>query len=474
MNVNTLLIDGQPEDLWNATLERLMAKLPQSTFHAWFSNLEIIEYKNSTLHIGTPNSFVQDFVAQHYKTLISETISEILNEPTSIQFSSLDKICQGQYPAEEISDLAVSSPSASQTSPTFEIGTRIDTKVPLCARYTFDKFVVGDCNQLAHAACLAVAESPQQNNFNPLVIYGGTGMGKTHLLHAVAHYVKDAETAQRVVCRTSEEFTHEYIHHIHREKNSRGFYRVYRDIDVLLIDDIQFLAGKNSTQEEFYSIFNNLLQLNKQIVITSDRLPYEIKGLHSRLLSRFETGLLVNLQPPKLETRLAILKKKIEQGMGSSLPEDVLSFVASGVTSNVRELEGTLTKLSAYACFKNLPITLEIAQEILGDTLRNVNKPVNLKTIISLVAEAFNISPSHLTSQTRKKAVSIPRHIAMYIARELTDNSLHTIGLAFGRDYSTVIHSLKKAEGMLETDPDMNQKIQELMSLAKHLAKAEA
>jgi chromosomal replication initiator protein len=309
---------------------------------------------------------------------------------------------------------------------------------------------------------MAVAEAPSHNNFNPLVLYGGTGMGKTHLVQAIAHFCIENETVRKVVYRTSEEFTREYIEYVQKNKDSRTFYQVYKDADILLIDDIQFLAGKQSTQDEFFNIFSVLQSFSRQIVITSDRPPSQIQGLHSRLLSRFDTGLLADLQPPNPETRLAILRKKSEMDGDSCVNEDVLAYVAHHVTSNVRALEGTLIKLSAYASFTNTPIDVDIAKEILGDTLRNHNRRVTIKRIIEAVAEEFSLSVSLLTSQTRKKNVAEPRHIAMYLARQLTDNSLHTIGLAFGRDYSTVIHSIKRVEQVLEREPDQRAQIEKL------------
>jgi chromosomal replication initiator protein len=310
---------------------------------------------------------------------------------------------------------------------------------------------------------MAVAEAPSHNNFNPLILYGGTGMGKTHLVQAIAHFCIENETVRKVVYRTSEEFTREYIEFVQKNKDSRTFYQVYKDTDILLIDDIQFLAGKQSTQEEFFNIFSILQSLNKQIVITSDRPPSEIKGLHTRLLSRFDTGLLADLQPPNLETRLAILQKKSEGDGEGFITGDVLTYVASQVTSNIRELEGTLIKLSAYASFTHMPVNVEIAKQILGDTLRNVNQPVTIKRIIDQVAMEYSTTVSLMTSQTRKKNVAEPRQIAMYMARQLTDNSLHTIGLAFGRDYSTVIHSVKKVELSLEKDPDLKKQVDRLL-----------
>ncbi len=460
MNVDKMFIEPFQKPLWEKCLEELKEKIPESAFYTWFPNLEFVEISDSHLTIGTPNNFVLDYVSHHYKIIIQEAVQKVTGQSLIVHFANLDKACNSQYaedslPIEEL-------PSESFESKPEQPFTEIDTRIQLNGDYTFDNFVIGDCNQLAQAACKAVSESPDRNNFNPLILYGGTGMGKTHLLHAICHFIADAETAKKVVYRTSEEFTREYIEFVHKAKDSRSFYRVYEDADVLLIDDIQFLANKNSTQEEFFNIFNNLSQLNKQIVITSDRLPSEIKGLHSRLLSRFDTGLLASMQPPDLETRLAILKKKQNNKSGVFLTEEILSYVANSVTSNIRELEGTLIKLTAYACFTKMPITVEIAKQILGDTVKYSNQPLNLRSILMAVSEEFNVSVSQLTSQSRKKNVAIPRHLAMYLARKLTDNSLHTIGFAFGRDYSTVIHSIKKVGELMDGDMEFGKKVQKI------------
>ncbi len=437
----------------------LKERIPDSAYYTWFSKLKVTDIQECGITLGTPNNFVMDFVIHHYQSTIQNVASSLAGHQVAISFINLDTSSSSVYDDPYTPPPQAAIPEYPLIS---QVGTKIDSTLALNPAYNFDNFVVGDCNQMAHAACKAVSESPNQNNFNPLVIYGGTGMGKTHLLQAIAHFIMDAETARKVVYRTSEEFTREYIEFVHKSKDSRSFYRVYQDTDVLIIDDIQFLADKNSTQEEFFNIFNNLHQLNKLIVITSDRLPSEIKGLHEHLLSRFNTGLLANLSPPKLETRLAILKKKQESDSIPFINDEVLSYVADSVRTNVRELEGTLIKLTAYANFTDMPITVDIAKQILGDTVRNQNKPITLKKILQFVSADFNVPINHLISQSRKKNVAEPRQVAMYLARQMTDNSLHTIGLQFGRDYSTVIHSLKKVETLLQSDSNLKQRTQRL------------
>lgn len=493
MTGEQILIEAKEKSLWSHCLESLSSKISESALNTWFSALEILESSASEMVIGVPNGFVLEYVSHHYRNVIENTLENILGKHVHVSFTVLPKaphleLFQAEHRSTEnqfdASPFSQSSPQ--KTSSSYSAinsntdrwsknhGTvaassitrgpvRVEVTVPLNLNYTFENFVIGDCNQLAHAACMAVAEAPSQNNFNPLILYGGTGMGKTHLVQAIAHFCIENETVRKVVYRTSEEFTREYIEYVQKNKDSRTFYQVYKDTDILLIDDIQFLAGKQSTQEEFFNIFSILQSLNKQIVITSDRPPSEIKGLHTRLLSRFDTGLLADLQPPNLETRLAILQKKSEGDGDGFLTGDVLTYVANQVTSNIRELEGTLIKLSAYASFTHMPVNVDIAKQILGDTIRNVNQPVTIKRIVDQVAIEFSTTVSLLTSQTRKKNVAEPRQIAMYMARQLTDNSLHTIGLAFGRDYSTVIHSVKKVEQSLERDSDLKKQVDRLM-----------
>lgn len=478
MTGEQILIKAKENSLWSQCLEALGSKISESALNTWFSALEIVATTADELVIGVPNGFVLEYVSHHYRAVIENTLESILGSFVRVSFivssrtPHLELFQAENRSLENNPELAPFSQAYSPKQNQFSTNdtwnksrtpVRVEVTVPLNLNYTFENFVIGDCNQLAHAACKAVAEAPSQNNFNPLILYGGTGMGKTHLVQAIAHFCIENETVRKVVYRTSEEFTREYIEYVQKNKDSRTFYQVYKDTDILLIDDIQFLAGKQSTQEEFFNIFSILQSLNKQIVITSDRPPSEIKGLHTRLLSRFDTGLLADLQPPNLETRLAILQKKSEGDGEGFLTGDVLTYVANQVTSNIRELEGTLIKLSAYASFTHMPVNVEIAKQILGDTIRNVNQPVTIKRIVDQVAMEFSTTVSLLTSQTRKKNVAEPRQIAMYMARQLTDNSLHTIGLAFGRDYSTVIHSVKKVEQSLERDSELKKQVDKMM-----------
>ena len=444
------------QTLWNRLLDVLRTRVPETAFNTWFSHLSLTGYPRDKLVVGVPNSFVLEYVEHHYKAVLEKTVSEVLGSFMPVSFTVT------QAPAFELFHPGATGEEHEATTSRSKPAVTVDATVPLYPRYLFENFVIGDCNQLAHAACMAVAEAPGRNKFNPLILYGGTGMGKTHLLQGIAHFCQENETVQKIVYRTSEEFTREYIEFVQKNKDSRAFYKSYKSADILLIDDIQFLAGKPGTQDEFFNIFSALHSFNRQIVITSDRPPSQIQGLHSRLLSRFDTGFLADLQPPNLETRLAILHKKSERDGDSCVNEDVLAYVASQVTSSVRELEGILIKISAYANFTHAPITVAIAKQILGDTVRNHHCGLTLKRIINTVAAEFGLPPALLTSQTRKKNITEPRQIAMYLARQLTDNSLYTIGLAFNRDYSTAIHSIKRVEQFLESDSAYRAQIEKL------------
>jgi chromosomal replication initiator protein len=419
--------------LWSELLDQLRDRIPETAYNTWFTHLHLTETTASEWVIGVPNAFMLEYVEHHYRAVLEDTIRKVAGAMVALRFTL------AATPDSSLGAFHPASDPASGESPAFGTDGRnaestdasperthlpaiVDASVPLLAGYTFENFVIGECNQLAHAACMAVAEAPGRNKFNPLVLHGGAGMGKTHLLQAIAHFCRENDTARKIVYRTSEEFTREYITFVQKHKDSRAFYKSYQDADLLLIDDIQFLAGKPGTQDEFFNIFSALLSFNRQIVITSDRPPAQIEGLHARLISRFDTGLLADLQPPGLETRLAILRKKAESDADSCIDAEVLDYVARHVTSNVRVLEGTLIKLSAYACFAGGSLTVDIAKQILGDTVRNRGRRVTLKGIIDATAAEFGIPAAQLTSQTRRKNVAEPRHAAMFLARQLTDN----------------------------------------------------
>jgi len=323
--------------------------------------------------------------------------------------------------------------------------------------------VVGDSNQFAHAASLAVAEAPGRTKFNPLYIYGGVGLGKTHLVQAIGQFARDAYEGMKVLYVTSEKFTSDFINSL-TSNTTRDFVNLYRNVDVLLLDDIQFFTGKESTQEQFFHTFNVLYQNGKQIVLTSDRPPREIRGVEERLVSRFQQGLVTDIQPPDLETRIAILNKKTESD-GISIPIEVATFIADNVTSNIRELEGSLIRLLAYASFNSKEITVELAKEVLKDTIRNGTKQVTMEQIQRKVAASHNLSFETLCSKRKTQEIALARQVAMYLARSLTNNSLKTIGLHFGgRDHSTVIHACTQVAENLKKDHNLKLKVDEIVN----------
>ena len=325
-------------------------------------------------------------------------------------------------------------------------------------RYTFDTLVVGDFNQFACAAGRAVAEAPGMTRYNPLLIYGGTGLGKTHIVQAIGNYIVDQFPTRRVMYATSEKFTSDFISAI-SGKTVSDFSRMYRDVDLLVIDDIQFFTGKESTQEEFFHTFNSLHHSGKQIILTSDRPPREIKGLEERLLSRFSMGLVTYLQAPDLENRTAILLKKLE-AEGTKMPNDVITYIADQVTSNVRELEGALIRVLAYASMKKVPVDLEMARQVLGDLLDKQKKEVTIEAIQKETARHFGIEVGMMTAKKKTAKIALARQVAMYLSRSLTDNSLKMIGTAFGgRDHSTVIHACDLISQRMAADATFREKI---------------
>ena len=387
---------------------------------------------------------------QHFSDIIRDVLADCEIGFQSLAFNPTEKDWKIVQPlTETISEAQIR-----------KIPQSVEKKGQFHPNYTFDKYIVGDGNRMAHAAALAVAEAPGKTTFNPLVIYGGTGLGKTHLLQAIGHFAQTEGTADFVVYMTSEEFTTQYINYVVEKKDSTSFYKKFNDVDLLLIDDIHFLGGKPGTQKEFYRIFNRLLMERKQIILSSDRSPDKITDMMEHIINRFMGGLITDIQPPNLETRMAILRKKAETD-GLSLPGEVIQYIAGHITSNVRELEGTLIKLIASSSFTGKDISIDVAKEICGDVISRKDQRVSVLFILQKVAEVFETSPNQLTAHTRKRDVTVPRSVAMYLCKKWTKQSLRTIGLEFGgRDYSTVIHACRKTESDMQTDPELKRKIE--------------
>lgn len=444
---------------WQICLEKIQDKIGPSSFETWFKTTDLQVTHDGKANILVPNQFFADFIEEHFSALIIDTLKDSGITFSSLYFKPIEK------------DWKIIEPLSEQIAEakSREIPQKAVTPEQFHPNYTFNKYIVGDSNQMAHAASLAVAEAPGKTSFNPLIIYGGTGLGKTHLLQAIGQFAQTEGTADKVVYLTSEEFTSQYINYVTEKKDSTSFYRKFNDVDLLLIDDIQFLSGKPGTQKEFYRIFNKLLLENKQIVLSSDRQPDKIPDMMEHIINRFMGGLITDIQPPNLETRIAILRKKAEID-GLNLPDEVVQFIAGHITSNIRELEGTLIKLIASSSFTGRDITLDVARELWGDAVSKKEERISVEFIQQKVAEAFSISPNQLTAHTRKRDVALPRSVAMYLCKKWTKQSLRTIGLDFGgRDYSTVIHSFKKIEAEIKVDSALHTKIESIEELLRPL-----
>jgi len=445
--------------IWEHCLQKIEEKIGPSSYETWFRTTDL-HLGDDAASILVPNQFFADFIEEHFGDLIKEVLHSERVSVQTVRFLPTEKDWEVIEPITESISEGIEK----------EIPKKVEKPDQFHPNYLFETFVVGDSNRMAHAASLAVAEAPGKTSFNPLVIYGGTGLGKTHLLQAIGHFAHTESTVDNVLYMTSEEFISQYINYVVNKKDSTSFYKKFFNIDLLLIDDIQFFSGKPGTQKEFYRIFNKLLLSNKQIVLSSDRPPDQIPDMMDHIINRFMGGLITDIQPPHLETRMAIIRKKAEID-GLSLPNEVSSFIAANITSNVRELEGILIKLIASSSFTGRDITLDIAKEICGDLIMRKEEPLTIKCIQEKVAESFGISANQLTAHTRKRNVTFPRSIAMYLAKKWTKQSLRTIGLEFGgRDYSTVIHAVKKVEAEIAADISFQKRIEEL----EHVIQAHA
>ncbi|AMQ21993.1 MULTISPECIES: chromosomal replication initiator protein DnaA [Geobacillus] len=445
-------------DLWDRVLAEIERKISKPSFETWLKSTKAHSLRGDTLVIVAPNEFARDWLDSRYSHLIAETIYTITGEELAVKFII--------PPNQDDEELEFQSSKKKQRKPYEE--TNDFPQSMLNPKYTFDTFVIGSGNRFAHAASLAVAEAPAKA-YNPLFIYGGVGLGKTHLMHAIGHYVIEHNPSAKVVYLSSEKFTNEFINAI-RDNRPDDFRNKYRNVDVLLIDDIQFLAGKEQTQEEFFHTFNTLHEESKQIVISSDRPPKEIPTLEDRLRSRFEWGLITDITPPDLETRIAILRKKAK-AEGFDIPNEVMLYIANQIDSNIRELEGALIRVVAYSSLINKEITADLAAEALKDIIPSAKpKVITIQDIQRVVGQHFNIKMEDFKAKKRTKSVAFPRQIAMYLSRELTDCSLPKIGDEFGgRDHTTVIHAHEKISKLLQTDTQLQRHIQEIQEKLKQL-----
>src|SRR5262245_44750394 len=435
-----------PMDTWQQVLTIIEQKVNQQSYNTWFKPTQLIKHEGSALYVRVPNAFFQDWLNEHIDVVIEAAKIAGLGDISVV------------YMTERIPPEAPESPT--QRPLDFE---SIDNT--LNPKYTFDTFVVGSSNQFAHAAALAVAERPSKA-YNPLFMYGGVGLGKTHLMHAIGHEIKRRNKLLRLTYISTEKFTNEVINAIRYDK-MLGLRERYRSNDVLLIDDIQFIAGKERTQEEFFHTFNSLYDTHKQVIISADCPPRGIPTIEERLHSRFEWGLIADIQPPDLETKIAIIKKKAER-QNIQIPDNVALFIASKIKSNIRELEGALIRLIAFCSLTGSEITLPMAQETLRDILNTDEKAITLEMIQKSIADYFGMRVQDLKSKNNSKSVAVPRQICMYLCKKLTGASLPQIGREFGnKHHTTVLHSINKIEELRQQDRDLDRVIQTFLDSFK-------
>jgi chromosomal replication initiator protein len=491
---STRIQEGSALKVWGDCLQYISPRVKKQTFHTWFQPVRPLQMDNRTLVLEVANQFAIDWIGEHFASLINEALGEVAGEDAAFELQAQSRKSESPEIAPANGNLnqqntqesrkdepalplfsaprtagpsnSIGSPP-SPPAPTYPIEPRAIRQpgvgLALSNRYMFDTFVVGESNQFAHAAALSVAESGGSSRFNPLYIYGKVGLGKTHLAQAIGHLVLELAPRARVVYATSEKFTNDFITSL-SAGNTAEFTQRYRSVDLLIVDDIQFFAGKESTQAQFFHTFNDLYQNGRRIVLTSDRPPREIKGLEERLLSRFGWGLVTDIQPPDLETRIAILKKKTENEQ-IEVPEEVLVHIADHITTNIRDLEGSLIRLLAYASLFGRDITLELTREVLQDTLKNHRHPITIEAIQKSVAAHFNLSLDSMWTKKKTQEIVTARQIAMYVARELTGSPLKSIGAKFGgRDHSTVIHACTQVSIRAKEDPTFKQHIDQIVN----------
>lgn len=448
-------MDSHTQDLWQQVLSIIQTKLSKPSYDTWFKATKAKFIDESLLEIIAPTTFAAEWLENKYTNLIKSTLYDYLNRNINIKYSIGEAKSAEQsvvFPAKQ-----PATPVSAEEAPANMLN----------PKYTFDTFVIGTNNRFAHAASLAVAEAPAKA-YNPLFLYGGVGLGKTHLMHAIGHYIIEHNPNVRVLYISSEKFTNEFINAI-RDSQGESFRTKYRNIDVLLIDDIQFIAGKEQTQEEFFHTFNALHEERKQIIISSDRPPKEIPTLEERLRSRFEWGLITDIQPPDLETRIAILRKKAK-AENLDIPNEAMNYIANQIDTNIRELEGALIRVVAYSSLINADITSHLAAEALKDIIPSSRpRMITINDIQMKVGEFYGLKMEEFKARKRTKAVAFPRQIAMYLSRELTDYSLPKIGEAFGgRDHTTVIHAHEKISQLLQKDQELYKIISNITEKIKN------
>ena len=460
-------------DLWQNALNEMRQQLSTQDFEAWFRPIVCNAVAEDEIVLEVPHAFFEEWVRERYAELIAETLENLTQRRFKVRFVlapiTRNEAARGELQLEQsdaghgelqLEPMISSSPVAQPAMPSAEDSNGVPA-IDLIESYTFDTFVTGPSNQFCHAACRAVGDAPA-TNYNPLFIYGGVGLGKTHLLHAIGNEIRRKNPRARVKYISSESYINELIQCIRLDRMDEFRYRYRSQCDVLLIDDIQFIAGKDRTQEEFFHTFNSLYGSHKQIIVTSDKIPAEMPGLEERLRTRFQWGLIADIQAPEMETRIAILEKKAERER-LALPEDVAMFLATHIQSNVRELEGSLIRLNAYASLTGTEVNLKMARTVLHDLLTDEGRRITCDRIIKEVSGFFNLKITDLKGPRRHKIISLPRMVAMFLCRKMTRESFPEIGRKFGgRDHSTVINAVTKVERLITTDSELARTVRAL------------
>ncbi len=443
-------INKDAQTIWKDCLKIIKENVPQITYNTWFLPIKPMNFENGTIEVQIPSKFFWEWVDEHYNTLLNNALREVIGENARLTYTTYEEKEEFQSAVQEkpVIKEEIKIQEAPKVQNTFETN--------LNEKYTFDNFIKGEGNQLARAAAGAIADNPGGTSFNPLFVYGGVGLGKTHLIQAIGNKILERMPEKRIIYISSDQFTIEFVDAI-QSNRANEFSSFYRSMDVLIIDDIQFLIGKEKTQDLFFHIFNTLHQMGKQIILSSDKPPKDLKGLDDRLISRFQWGLTADIQPPDLETRIAILHKK-SSDFGMNIIPEILEHIATNITSNIRELEGCLIKLLANASLNSRDINLELAKRTVKEIATNRKVSVSIESITKCVCEYLSVDENKLRDKTRKKEVVLARQLAIYLSKQLTKSSLKTIGLHFGgRDHSTVIHACKSIEESILLDKNLKE-----------------
>ena len=452
------------KEVWKECLKIIKQNVPNLTYNTWFLPIKPLELEGNKLKIQVPNSFFIEWIDERYNTLINKMIKNVLGENGELVYVIMEED-ESEKPEELTFETETSPSDTNSTKRSSESGEEKETQEPFISnlnpRYTFDNFIKGDNNQLARAAGIAISDNPGHTSFNPLFIYGGVGLGKTHLMQAIGNEILKKESSKKVIYLSADIFTVEFVEAIQADTVNE-FANRYKKMDVLIIDDIQFLIGREKTQDLFFQIFNMLHQSGKQIILSSDKPPKELKGLNERLVSRFQWGLTADIQPPDFETRIAILKNK-SSNYGISLSHEIIEYIAYNITSNIRELEGCLIKLLANSSLNEKEINFELVKKTVKEIATNRPSNISIDQITKVVCEYYGVEENKVREKNRKKEIVLARQVAMYLAKKLTNASLKTIGLHFGgRDHSTVIHAQNSIDELIQTNKSVKEEVNSL------------